>query len=90
MYKEDSLPVLTVKLISSWSWHRPFTFEVQSMKLEMNYSAHQERDDWRLRRFVYTPVKALIPNCVTFCGFLGIAELTIRSMQIFFNYFEEC
>ena len=31
-------------------------------------------DDWRLRRLVYTPVKALIPNCVTFCVFLGIAE----------------
>ena len=69
---------------------RPLTFEVQSMKLEMNYSAHQKRDDWRLRRSVYSPVKALIPNCVTFWVFLGIAELTIRSMQIFFSDFEEC
>ena len=62
---------------------RPFTFEAQSMKLEMNYSAHQKRDDWRLRRFVYTPVKAFVPNCVTFCVFLGIAESTIRSCKSF-------
>ena len=69
---------------------RPLTFGVWSMKLEMNYFAHQKRDDWRLRRFVCTPVKALILNCVTFWVFLGIAELTIRSMQIFFSDFEEC
>ena len=30
---------------------RPLTFEVWSIKLEMNYFAHQKRDDWTIRRF---------------------------------------
>ena len=29
----------------------PLTFEVQSIKLEINYSAHQKRYDWKLGGF---------------------------------------
>ena len=70
MCKVDSLPVLTAKLFSSWSWHvqsmvwQAMTFEVWSMKLEMNYSAHQKRDDWRLRRFQSNTPSTEVPICL--------------------------
>ena len=38
-------------MFNPWCGRPLLTFEVKSMKMEMNYSAHQKRDDWRLRRF---------------------------------------
>ena len=32
------------------------------MKLEKNYSAHQKRDDWRLRRFQSNMPSTEVPN----------------------------
>ena len=32
----------------------PLTFEIWSVKLEMNYSVHQKRDDWRLKIIIIT------------------------------------